>query len=144
MMDGMTGPLEQKREELTRRLNAQDTEPAEYPVGTRVRFLDVEGTIIENNSYDWHRFMTVRLDSGRELLFERDGRYISESDVKLEVIGRVKPKVKKWRWAYKYPGVKSAIAITPLKTPKEAEEFFSEHKINDLMRLEWTMEEQDA
>jgi hypothetical protein len=86
--DGITGESTYESGDIT------------YQIGDRIRFLDMEGAIIATVSDYWHRYMTVRLDSGRELLFEKDGSYWPESSHKLQVIGKAKPKVKKYRYAY--------------------------------------------
>lgn len=114
-----------------------------YDLGDRVRFMDLEGEIISTSSDYWHKYMTVKLDSGRELLFEKDGRYWTESEHRLVVIGKVKPKVKRWKWVGLFRGtVGYEIRITDYMSDAEADNFFQLSRKHS--KIEWTEEEQDA
>lgn len=84
-------------------INTGITGPTEstYQVGCRVRWLGCEGTITDDESSTWHQWITVLFDNGREVLFTKDGYYAPGfAEGRLEVIGKVRPKVKRMRYAY--------------------------------------------
>lgn len=112
-----------------------------YQVGDRVRFLDMKGVVIATSEMFWHRYITVKMDAGPELLFEKDGRYFAGSDYKLGVIGRVKPKVKRYRYAYRMPTSREWTISELMHSEEEAQYLL--HGLSP-QRIDASMEESDA
>lgn len=73
-----------------------------YKVNDKVQFLGATGVIIDADADPLFAStypIKVQFDSGRVMVFTKDGHYAPDmTEAKLEVIGRAKRKVKKWRW----------------------------------------------
>lgn len=71
-------------------------------IGDRVAFFGMNGTVTIVDKDVWHGWpVTVKFDSGREVLFTLDGRmYDEQTSPCLEIIGKIRPMVKKWQWLY--------------------------------------------
>ncbi len=133
-MDGITGG----DSEGSRMATPEELESLNpFQVNDRVIFLGAEGTVINTASDYWHRFITIKFDSGREMLFEKDGSYCPEWNVKLEKTGEKAPppKVKKWKYAYEKRGL---MFTTPLMSQDAAITFFNTDFIGSYTVLPWT------
>ncbi len=122
-------------------IEGSPAEQCEYQSGDRVLFLGAEGTV--KNAYDqyWHKYIVVVFDGGREMMFERDGRYIPEWNEKLQVIGKTKPKVKKHLYAYKG---KYGNTVSSYMCEEVATSFFNTDFNSNYVKLPWTEKESDA
>ena len=106
-----------------------------YMIGYRVRWLGCEGTVIGDGSL-WHGWIEVRFDNGCEVMLTKDGYYAPGfSEGRLEVIGKVKPKVKKAKYAYEKHG---RFYTTPLMSEDVASSFFNTDFIGSYTKLPWT------
>lgn len=94
-------------------------------LGDRVDIDGMLGTVISHDPTVWHGWpITVKTDSGRDILLTEDGRmYPEQTRTTVKVIGKTPVKIKRWQWLQKSAMTGEFILTKGAYSDEEAKEF---------------------